>query len=503
MNPFRMERLRSPEPATIVIFGASGDLTQRKLVPALYSLATERSIGRFAIVGYSRSNITNDAFRDRIKDGIDEHARRKPIDPDLWASIGPSIFYEQGGFDDLDAFVRLKGRLEEIEAQLGLPGNRLFYLATPASVFAPIVANLGAAGLVPPDEDPWARVIIEKPFGKDLASARELNRSIRSVLEERQIFRIDHYLGKETVQNLLVFRFANGIFEPLWNNKYIDHVQITVAEALGLGGRGGYFDHAGILRDMVQNHLLQVVSLAAMEPPIAFNGETVRDEKVKALLALRPIAAEDFKTRVIRGQYSEGSVLGSRVAGYRQEDGVDADSTTETFVALKMFIDNWRWAGVPFYLRSGKRMPKKVTEIAIHFKSAPHRLFQQLQIADAYTNVLSIRIQPDEGITMNIAAKVPGPNVEISPVTMEFRYASSFGLTPPEAYERLLLDCLSGDSTLFIREDEVEASWSFITPIHDAWANGRVTPFAYPAGSWGPLEVHNMIERDGRSWRKP
>jgi glucose-6-phosphate 1-dehydrogenase len=503
MNPFRVDKSRAPAPATIVIFGASGDLTKRKLVPALYSLAHERSIARAAIVGFSRSPISDEAFRASMKEGVDQFARRRPADPDLWASFGPSIFYQPGHFDDPAAFVALRERLEKIEAELGLPGNRLFYLATPPSVFAPIVENLGAAGLVDPKDDPWARVIIEKPFGKDLESARALNGSIRSVLKERQIFRIDHYLGKETVQNLLVFRFANGIFEPLWNNKYIDHVQITGAETLGLGGRGGYFDHAGILRDMVQNHLLQVVSLAAMEPPVAFNGEALRDEKVKVLRSLRPIESHELSSRVIRGQYVEGSVLGKTVPGYRQEGGVDPASDTETFVALKLAIDNWRWAGVPFYLRSGKRMPKRVTEIAIHFKSAPHRLFEQMQIADAYTNVLSIRIQPDEGIALSIGAKVPGPQSEVSPVTMEFRYASSFGVTPPEAYERLLLDSLLGDSSLFIREDEVDASWSFVTPIHEAWRARKVTPFPYPAGTWGPDEVHGMLAVDGRKWRRP
>ena len=503
MNPFRVESSRTPEPATVVIFGASGDLTKRKLVPALYSLASEGSIARTAIVGYSRSTIPNDDFRDRMKAGVDQFARRRGVDDELWSSFGSSIFYEQGQFDDVEDFKRLKARLEEIEAQLGLPGNRLFYLATPPSVFAPIVKNLGAVGLVNPDESPFARVIIEKPFGKDLSSARELNTQIRSVLKERQIYRIDHYLGKETVQNLLVFRFANGIFEPLWNNRYVDHVQITGAETLGLGGRGGYFDHAGILRDMVQNHLLQVVSLAAMEPPTAFNGETVRDEKVKVIHALRAIEPDDIDDRVVRGQYTSGSVLGASVPGYREEEGVNPESQTETFVGMKLAIDNWRWAGVPFYLRSGKRMPKKVTEIAIHFKSAPHRLFRQMHMADDYANVLSIRIQPDEGITMNIGAKIPGPSVEISPVTMEFRYASSFGVTPPEAYERLLLDSLVGDSTLFIRGDEVDASWSFITPIHEMWAEHKTRPFTYDAGTWGPKQVHAMLERDGYKWRRP
>jgi glucose-6-phosphate 1-dehydrogenase len=505
MNPFRadIQSSRTPEPSTIVIFGASGDLTKRKLVPALYSLAADRLLPRTAIVGFSRTSISDESFRESMKSGVAEFARRRPLDADLWDGLARGTFYQSGGFDDPASFQRLRQRIESVEKELGLPGNRLFYLATPPSVFAPIVKNLAAAGLVDPKERPFARVIIEKPFGTDLASARALNKDLRSVLEERQVFRIDHYLGKETVQNLLVFRFANGMFEPLWNSRYVDHVQITGAETLGVEGRGGYFDHAGILRDMVQNHLMQVVSLAAMEPPVTFNGESVRDEKVKALRALRPIERADHATRVVRGQYTPGSVLGISVPGYRDEEGVDPGSRTETSVALKLFVDNWRWAGVPFYLRSGKRMPKRVTEVAIHFKSAPHRLFRELHMADAYANVLSIRIQPDEGIRLNFGAKVPGPTTEIAPVTMDFRYASSFGVSPPEAYERLLLDSLIGDSTLFIREDEVMASWSFITPIHEAWADSDERPAPYAAGSWGPPEADRLIEADGRKWRRP
>lgn len=503
MNPFRADLSsdRTPPLATVVIFGASGDLTKRKLLPALYNLAAERNLSRLAIVGTSRSEISDEAFRERMREGVSQHSRIRPVDPDIWGPIENAIYYQQGGFDDPEAFVRLRQRLEEIEKKHGLPGNRLFYLSTPPSVFAPIVKNLGDAGLVPPGEDPFARVIIEKPFGTDLETAQRLNRDVRSVLSEDQIYRIDHYLGKETVQNLLVFRFSNGIFEPLWNNKYVDHVQITGAETLGVERRGGYFDKAGILRDMVQNHLFQVLCLAAMEPPVSFEANAVRDEKVKVLKALRPTT--EAEGRVIRAQYAAGSVLGAEVPGYVEEEGVDPESRTETFVALKLFVDNWRWAGVPFYLRSAKRMPKRVTEVAIHFKSAPHRLFRQHQVADIGSNVLAIRIQPDEGITMSIGSKVPGPSIEIAPVTMEFRYASSFGVEAPEAYERLLLDALHGDGTLFTRGDEVEASWRFITPIHQMWAASKEPPHRYPAGTWGPEASAELLRRDGRMWRKP
>jgi glucose-6-phosphate 1-dehydrogenase len=502
MNPFEAGRPKQPEPATLVIFGASGDLTRRKLVPALYSLLKDRSLPSVAVVGYSRSAISDEAFRASLAEGVEAHARRG-FDPELWRAMSENVFYQQGGFDDSEAFARLATRLERIETERNLPGNRLFYLATPPSVFAPVVDQLGAAQLVPDEDNPFRRVIIEKPFGRDLESAQALNRNIRSVLSERQVYRIDHYLGKETVQNLLVFRFANGIFEPLWNNRFVDHVQITGAETLGVEERGGYFDNAGILRDMVQNHLLQVLSLAAMEPPIHLDGEAIRDEKVKVLRALRPIPADQIEQHTVRGQYVEGSVLGQPVSGYLQESGVPAQSSTETFVALRLFIDNWRWAGVPFYLRSAKRMPKKVTEIAIHFKSAPHRLFHEMNLADPYANVLAIRIQPDEGIRMNIASKIPGPSMEIAPVTMDFRYASSFGAAPPDAYERLLLDSLSGDAALFIREDEVEASWRFITPLLESWAQRPDAPERYRSGTWGPKGSEALLAADARSWRRP
>ena len=510
-NPLRegLVEERIPEPAVMVIFGASGDLARRKLLPALYSLTRDRLLpSRFAVLGFGRHALEEDAFREEMRRGCEEFARRRPLDASVWGAFARNVFYQQGAYDDPAAFQRLKARLDEIDHALGLPGNRVFYLSTPPSAFAPVIRSLGQAQLAPRPTPgrPFARVIIEKPFGVDLDTARALNRQVHEILDERQIYRIDHYLGKETVQNLLVFRFANGIFEPIWNNHFIDHVQITGSETVGVEGRGGYFEQAGSLRDMVQNHLLQVLSLAAMEPPVAFEADGVRDEKLKVLKALRQIAPADFDRQVVRAQYGAGSIAGRAVPAYRAEPGVDPRSTTETYVALKLFIDTWRWAGVPFYLRSGKRLPKRVTEIAIVFKEAPHLLFGK-RTETIRPNVLSIRIQPDEGIALNFGSKLPGPAMEVAPVSMEFRYGSSFGVEPPEAYERLLLDCLLGDSTLFTRADEVEASWSWVSRIHQRWAEqtaaGDTTLPGYAAGSWGPQESDRMLAADGRAWRLP
>jgi glucose-6-phosphate 1-dehydrogenase len=522
-NPLRegLAEERVPEPALMVIFGASGDLAHRKLLPALYSLTRDRLLpARFAIVGFARRAVSDDAFREEMRAACSEFARRRPIDPDLWSAFARNIFYQQGEYEDPAAFLALKQRLADIERTLGLPGNRVFYLATPPSSFASVIRSLGQADLAPKPPPPnapkplgapppFARVIIEKPFGSDLETARALNREVHETLDERQIYRIDHYLGKETVQNLLVFRFANGIFEPVWNNRFVDHVQITGAETVGVEARGGYFEQAGSLRDMVQNHLLQVLSLFAMEPPIAFDPDAVRDEKLKVLKGLRYIPASDFDQYVVRAQYAAGSSGGQAVRGYRQEPNVSATSTTETFVALKLFIDSWRWAGVPFYLRSGKRLPKRVTEIAVHFKEAPHLLFGR-RGESIKPNVLAIRIQPDEGIALNFGSKLPGPALEIAPVSMEFRYGSSFGVEPPEAYERLLLDCLLGDMTLFTRADEVEASWAWVSRIHRRWAedaakqqDGDAALATYPAGSWGPAAADRLLTADGRAWRLP
>jgi glucose-6-phosphate 1-dehydrogenase len=517
-NPLRegLAEERVPEPAAMVIFGASGDLTHRKLLPALYSLTRDRLLPpRFAIVGFARRPVSDDAFREEMRKACDEFARRRPVDPELWSAFARNVFYQQGSYDDPASFAALKNKLEEVERALGLTGNRVFYLATPPSSFAPVIRSLGTADLTPRPPPgprprsggpPFARVIIEKPFGVDLETARALNREIHATLDERQIYRIDHYLGKETVQNLLVFRFANGIFEPVWNNHFVDHVQITGAETIGVEGRGGYFEQAGILRDMVQNHLLQVLSLFAMEPPVAFDPEAVRDEKLKVLKALRAIPSSDFEWQVIRAQYAAGSIAGRAVPAYQEEPAVSPRSTTETFVALRLFIDSWRWAGVPFYLRSGKRLPKRVTELSIHFKEAPHLLFGR-RGENIRPNVLSIRIQPDEGIALNFGSKLPGPAMEIAPVSMEFRYGSSFGVEPPEAYERLLLDCLLGDGTLFTRADEVEASWTWVSKIHQHWAEedaaGMSNVASYPAGTWGPETAERLMLADGRTWRLP
>ncbi|MBK8010663.1 MAG: glucose-6-phosphate dehydrogenase [Deltaproteobacteria bacterium] len=505
-NPFRagLPASKTAGPSSIIIFGASGDLTARKLVPALYDLAVDGLLPRVAILGASRSDMSDDAFRASLLEGVAQHARHRPVDQALWSTFAASIHYQAVAYDDAASMKALAMRLMAIDQTHAMAGNHLFYLSTPPTVFGPIVRNLGVAGLATPGDGLFARVIIEKPFGVDLATAMALNREIREVLSENQIFRIDHYLGKETVQNLLVMRFANGIFEPLWNNKYVDHVQITGAEVLGVERRSAYFERAGILRDMVQNHLLQVLSLAAMEPPGSFEADAVRNEKVKVVQALRPIEANDPLGRVIRGQYASGSILGDSVPAYRDEAGVQPRSTTETFVALKLFIDNWRWAGVPFYLRSGKRLPKRVTEVAFHFKAAPHRLFKNAKDSIGMEgNVLAIRIQPDEGIALSIGAKVPAASMEIAPVSMEFRYASSFGRDAPAAYERLLLDALSGDGTLFTRGDEVEATWRFITPIHEAWAASTEDPEFYEAGTWGPRGSVDLLRQDGRSWRRP
>ena len=512
-NPLRegMVGERQPEPCAMVIFGASGDLTKRKLVPALYTLARERLLpAGFAIVGVARREIP---FADQMRDAVNKYARRRPLDPGLWSTFGSGISYVSGNFDDPDTYERLKAHLADVDAQRGTRGNRVFYISTPPESFEAILENLGRAGLISHNERPWTRVIIEKPFGRDLASAQALNKVCLNVLREDQIYRIDHYLGKETVQNILVFRFANGIFEPLWNHKYVDNVQLTVAEAIGIEGRGNYYDQSGTLRDMVQNHIFQFMCLMAMEPPVAFEPNAVHDEKVKVLRALRELPTDDSSGGIhdwtVRAQYDSGFDKGQPVPGYREEVGVRADSRTETYVALKLFIDNFRWAGVPFYVRAGKRMAKRVSEIAITFKNVPHTLFKGPTGAQLgrEPNVLALRIQPDEGINLKFLSKVPGPTIEPRPVTMDFRYGSSFGTEPPEAYERLLLDCMLGDSTLFTRGDEVLESWRFCTRLLEGWAaaDSRATtsPPSYEAGSWGPKEADEMLARDGRVWRKP
>jgi glucose-6-phosphate 1-dehydrogenase len=506
-NPLREGLLeeRLPEPCTMVIFGASGDLTKRKLLPALYTLARERLLApSFAVIGFARRPLGDDVFREQMRGAVDEFARKRPVDPLLWKTFASGIYYHAGDFNDPGAYARLKARLEEIDRTRGIPGNHVFYLATPPENFPVILAQLGAQGLIRPGvQRPFSRMIIEKPFGTDLASARELNRQIAEVADESQVYRIDHYLGKETVQNLMVFRFANAIFEPLWNGRYVDHVQITGAESIGIEGRGHYFDHAGILRDMVQNHLFQILCMTTMEPAVSLQADDLRDEKVKVLRSLRRIPNSEIAACTVRAQYRAGSVAGRRIGDYRSEPGVSRTSNTETYVALKIFIDNWRWAGVPFYVRAGKAMPKRVTEVALIFKNVPHRLFDAGPSTGLEPNVLVIRIQPDEGISLKFSSKVPGPAIAIRPVNMEFRYGTSFGTEPPEAYERLLLDCMLGDQSLFTRGDEAEASWRWISRIHEAWAESGGEIPTYEAGTWGPPEADALLARDGRAWRRP
>jgi glucose-6-phosphate 1-dehydrogenase len=502
-NPLRegLRLPRTPEPCAVVVFGATGDLTSRKLVPALYNLARERLLpGGFSVVGFARRDWTDESFRAHMKDAVAEHSRER-IDEEIWESFARGLHYVAGTFDDGAAYAALGERLAKQDASHGAAGNRLFYLATPPKAYVEIATRLGEAGLVRGGRDGgWSRVVVEKPYGHDLASARELDQAMGLVFRERQIYRIDHYLGKETVQNILVFRFANGIFEPLWNRRYVDNVQVSVAETVGVEGRGGYYEEAGALRDMVQNHLLQVLSLIAMEPVAALRGDAVRDEKSKVFQAIRPIT--DYAAETVRGQYTGGAILGSRVEGYREEEGVARDSRTETYAALKLLIDNWRWAGVPFYLRTGKRMPKRATEVAITFKKAPLHLFHGAAGEEPAPNLLVLRIQPDEGISLRFGAKVPGTRADVRPVNMDFRYGSSFGVEAPEAYERLLLDAMLGDSTLFTRWDSVEAAWALLTPVMDAWRDGASPLQLYEAGTWGPERAGELVEQGGATWHR-
>lgn len=506
-NPLR-EGLRikhSPEPAVMVIFGSTGDLTHRKLLPALYNLALEHPLpAGFSVIGFARRPYNDDIFRKQALDAINQFSRQKPVNPQVWESFESGIFYLQSDFNDPQGYVKLAEKLNELDRTRGTSGNRIFYLSTPPSQYPEIIQQLGAAGLNR-NRKGWTRIVIEKPFGHDLASAKELNRQVAKVFREEQVYRIDHYLGKETVQNILVFRFANGIFEPIWNRRYVDNVQITVAENIGLEGRGSYYEESGAIRDMVQNHVLQLLTLVAMEPPVAIDANEVRNEKVKVLRALQPLIGAEVGTNAIRAQYGRGWMSGVQIQGYREEPGVSSLSKTETYVAMKVFIDSWRWAGVPFYLRTGKHLPKRVTEIAIQFKQPPLVLFKK---SDAHgqvePNILTLRIQPDEGISLKFGAKAPGPEMQIRSVTMDFFYGSSFVREQPEAYERLLLDCMLGDSTLFTRHDEVEIAWEFVQGILDVWhANPSEEILLYEPGTWGPLAADEFIWKDGRRWRKP
>jgi glucose-6-phosphate 1-dehydrogenase len=511
LNPLRRGLVedRAGDACAVVIFGASGDLTKRKLMPALYNLAVSRSLpSGFAIVGVARRDKPNDQFRSEMKEGVSQFSRRKPIDPAVWGDFEKGVSYVQGSFDDPQTYVKLRSHLEQLDIDRGTRKNRLYYLAVPPAEFGTIVKNLKEAGLVSDamterEGGPWTRAIIEKPFGHDLASSRVLNDMIAQAFDESQVFRIDHYLGKETVQNLLVFRFANSLFEPLWTRETIDHVQITVSEEIGVEGRGKFYEQTGVTKDIVENHLMQLLCLTAMEPPISLSADAVRDEKVKVLRSLRPMERSLVQDNVVRGQYARGFVKGDEVPAYREEPDVAKDSRIDTFVAMRCFIDNWRWGGVPFYVRAGKRLQRRVTEIAIQFKKVPHTLFRAPD-GGISPNVLAMRIQPDEGIALRFTTKEPGNATILRDVAMDFRYGSAFGSNTPEAYERLLLDSMRGDATLFTRRDEVEEQWAYIDHVFDAWREqGNVPPPLYPAGTWGPEQSDDLLARDGRRWRRP
>ena len=504
VNPLRegSTTLRAASPCTFVVFGASGDLTQRKLLPALLQLSRERRLHpKTAVLGFARQEMTEEEFRAKFGSA----AAARDIPEHEWRRFAASLFYRAGTFENPRDFESVRAALEALERERGTPGNRIFYLAAPPPTFPAIFDSLGASGLArkSTDGEPWTRVIVEKPFGHDLASARALNARIHACFDERQVYRIDHYLGKETVQNILVLRLGNGIFEPLWNSHYIDHVQISVAETVGEEGRAGYYERAGVLRDMLQNHLFQLLALTAMEPPTRFEADAVRDEKAKVLRSIDPLTADQVAVRTVRGQYGAGAVAGVPQRAYREEPGVDPRSSTETYLAVKLELDTWRWAGVPFYLRSGKRLPKRATEVAIVFRQPPYALFRSAGCGPMEANVLRLRIQPDEGASLTFGSKTPGQALQIHPVRMDFDYLTAFGADPPEAYERLLLDCNVGDSTLFAREDEVELAWERVDAIAAAWTD-RGTPglAPYPAGTWGPPEADALLHRDGRRWHR-
>ncbi|HEX3629974.1 MAG TPA: glucose-6-phosphate dehydrogenase [Candidatus Dormibacteraeota bacterium] len=492
---------RTPDPAVMVIFGASGDLTHKKLMPALYNLTLNRYLpSGFSVIGIARTPWSDQEFRNEMEEAVKKNSRTQPVDHSVWHAFSQGLSYIPMAFDDSAGYQRLAKALEQIDEERGTNGNRLFYFATLPAFFPVIIEQLKASGLAR-QEGGWKRVVVEKPFGHDLASAKELNQVIHTVFSESQIFRIDHYLGKETVQNVMVFRFANGIFEPIWNRRYVDHVQITVAEDIGIEKRGKYYESAGALRDIFQNHLLQLLSIAAMEAPPNFDADTVRDEKVKVLKAIHPI---DVANDVVRGQYGPGWVAGQQVVGYSQEADVAPNSTTETYVAVRLMIDNWRWADTPFYLRTGKRLPSRASEIAIQFKNAPHLPFAKTAVQGLAPNVLVMRIQPHEGASLKIAAKIPGPVMRIRTVNMDFFYGSSFLVESPDAYERLVLDCLLGDATLFARVDEVERAWALSDHIASEWAKQPPPDFPnYAAGTWGPEAADALLEREGRRWRRP
>ena len=504
--------MNKSEPTTIVIFGASGDLTRRKLIPALYQLVLEGLLAKGTrIVGFARREKSHEQFRVEIEEALVEFARSKPNSGSAELKVfSSSCYYQTGSYDNSKSFHDLKELLERLDEENGISsekGNRLFYLATPPNVFSGIIAMLGQTGHVadPNDEGRWTRVIIDKPVGRDLETACALNKSILSILDESQVYRIDHYLGKETVQNIMAFRFGNSIFEPLWNRRYVSHVHITVAEAVCVEGRGSYYDNSGALRDMVQNHMLQLLALVAMEPPASFAPDAVRDEKVKLLSAIPPIRVSEVNECSVRGQYAAGTIDGKLIPDYLRENGVHPDSVTETFVAMKLHVDNWRWAGVPFYLRTGKALAERLSEVNIEFRQPPLALFSHMQNdkdkerGRMKPNMLSLRVQPNEGIRLSIGMKVPGPKMILEPEDMEFCYADVFDVESPEAYERLILDAILGDTTLFIRQDEVEAAWRLVNGVLDGWASEEVPHIhLYRAGTWGPYAADEFITNDIR-----
>jgi glucose-6-phosphate 1-dehydrogenase len=492
-----------PDPCTIVIFGASGDLARRKLIPALFELCACGSLGRrFAIVGFARSKMTDDAFRDAMTEAVRKYSESPTaIDEGKLRVFAQSFAYVSGEYGSPEAFGRLMQRVDELDSQHQLEGNRIFYLATPPGVYPTVIEQLRDAHLQQnPNGKSWTRLVVEKPFGRDLASARQLNKTVLDVFDESQVYRIDHYLGKDTVQNLLVLRFGNGIFEPLWNRNFVDSVQITAAESIGIENRASFYESAGALRDMIQSHVLQLTSLVAMEPPFAFDATAVRNEKIKVLQAMRPYTPELVERDVVRGQYGPGGVAGVYLPGYREEQGAAKDSATETYAAARVEIDNWRWAGVPFYIRTGKRMTKRITEIAIQFRRAPHMMFSGQEMG---ANSLVLNIQPNEGISIMFHAKEPGQEMHLARVAMDFNYQAAFGGGVRSAYATLLNDCMRGDATLFDRGDGVEAAWALVDPILRAWQDDKPDFPNYPAGSWGPREADTLLERDGRHWRKP
>jgi glucose-6-phosphate 1-dehydrogenase len=492
-----METVRRAPPGVLVVFGASGDLTHRKLLPALEHLSRRRLLpAAFSIVGVARTEMSDDGFKGLMAEAV-------PNAGPGWAEIIKNSAYVSGDYSHPNTFKQLKSRLKGIDEALGTGGNRTFYLATVPDVFQEVAAALGKVGLNHPEPGGASRLVIEKPFGRDRESARELDTALHQVFAEDQIYRIDHYLGKETVQNVLALRFANAIFEPLWSRNYIDHVQVTVAETVGVEKRGSFYEKAGALRDIVQNHVMQVLSLTLMEPPGTIDADGIRDEKVKALRSVVVPGVDQVANIAVRAQYDSGWVEGNAVPGYRQEDGVSRDSQTETYVALKLTVDNWRWAGVPIYIRTGKRLPKRVTEVALQFKAVPHLAFPKAAATGLNPNALVMRIQPDEGVTLRFGAKVPGQAFMVRDVLMDFSYGAAFLEEPPDAYERLLLDAMVGDPTLFIRRDEVDIAWGIVQPLLDAWSNDGAPLAGYAAGSWGPRQADTLIERDGRQWRTP